>query len=79
MPLSTRLKPDPYRSYGPLLSIMPLRHQTRGGTDLGTNTRVLESMTEHTCNGLRRLGMSAYGDVMTDGGPLSVSQGRVAA
>ena len=68
-----------YTIEGRVLTTVPLRHKTRGSADLRTYTRITESMSEYTCNGLRALGMTEYCDVMTDGVPLSVSEAKAAA
>ncbi|ABF12381.1 DUF7064 domain-containing protein [Cupriavidus metallidurans] len=60
---------------GKVLSTVPLRHRKAGG-DASSYTRITESMTEYTCEGRTVLGMTEYCDIIQDGVPLSVRQGR---
>lgn len=67
-----------YEITGRVLTTVPLRHKLKSSADPSRYTRITESISEYRCGNLRVLGMTEYCDAMTDGVPMSVSEGALA-
>lgn len=59
-----------YEIHGDVLSLIPLRNRRAKPDGSMMVTRIMEAMTEFTCNGERALGMAEYLDQIVDGRPI---------
>ena len=65
-----------YEIRGDVLSLIPLRNRRARPDGSMMVTRIMEAMTEFTCNGERALGMAEYLDRAVEPGPLREENAR---
>ncbi len=64
-----------YTVHGRVITLIPLRHKPLPGSDPNSFTRIVEALTEYTCEGRTVLGMSEFCDLVTNGVPVTHALG----